>query len=168
MTKPRKYEPIKLVAMFRLAAALRKQMVDLGFTDNGGAIHSAERILNLMGIRLCYPGLTHINSLRHHPLAPFSRDALIAFQSGQKVLIEHVSPLRALTRLAIEHIEAGASDAEFMDFIKSHFKLALLTPAETIQLNRLNRSRMTHDRLESAGIQLSIRGDENAAEQDDL
>ena len=101
MTRQRKYEPPKLVAMFRLAAALRKQMLEVGFTDNGGAIHSAERILNILGLRLCYPELTHINNLRHHPDAPFSQEALAAHKAGEKVRIEHVNPHRALTRLAI-------------------------------------------------------------------
>lgn len=96
MARVSKYEPAKLIAMFRLAAALRGQMQEVGFTDNGGAIHSAERILNILGLRLCYPGLTHINNLRNHPNAPFSAEALIAHEAGEKVLIEHVSPHRAL------------------------------------------------------------------------
>ena len=39
-----KYAPQKLLRMFRMAARLRQQMISAGFTDNGGAIHSAERI----------------------------------------------------------------------------------------------------------------------------
>jgi len=152
MARVSKYEPAKLIAMFRLAAALRGQMQEVGFTDNGGAIHSAERILNILGLRLCYPGLTHINNLRHHPNAPFSAEALIAHKAGEKVLIEHVSPHRALTRLAIEQIEAGVSDEEFTNFVKAHFQLALLTQAETLRLNKMNRSKMAADRLKSAGI----------------
>jgi len=142
--------------MFRLAAALRKQMLDVGFTDNGGAIHSAERILNILGLRLCYPDLTHINNLRDHPEAPFSEAALVAYKKGEKVLIEHVSPHRALTRQAIEQIEAGVNDDEFKKFVKKHFQLALLTETETIHLNSLNRSRLEPDRLRKAGIQLAI------------
>src|SRR5262245_10471344 len=102
MSGSSKYEPAKLISMFRLAAELRKQMQGVGFTDNGGAIHSAERILNILGLRLCYPALTHINNLRHQPNAPFSVEGLAAHRAGEKVLIEHVSPHRALTRLAIE------------------------------------------------------------------
>jgi hypothetical protein len=138
--------------MFRLAAALRKQMLEVGFTDNGGAIHSAERILNILGLRLCYPGLNHINNLRNHPNALFSPQALASHRAGQKVLIEHVSPHRALTRLAIEQVEDGASDEAFSSFVKTHFKLALLTPAETIRLNKINRSKIASDRLQLAGI----------------
>lgn len=62
--RPKKYEPLKLVEMFRLAAKLRAQMIAGGFTDNGGAIHSAERILNILGLRLCYPQLSHITAVQ--------------------------------------------------------------------------------------------------------
>ena len=62
--RQKKYEPLKLVEMFKLAAGLRTRMVAAGFTDNGGAIHSAERILNILGLRLCYPKLSHTNNLR--------------------------------------------------------------------------------------------------------
>ena len=152
--RPKKYEPLKLVEMFRLAAELRARMLASGFTDNGGAIHNAERILNILGLKLCYPALAHINNLRELQHAPFSEDALAAHQSGQKVLIEHVNPQRALTRMAIAKIEAGASDPEFLDFVRAHFQLALLTEAETIRLNRLNRSKIDPARLASAGIRL--------------
>lgn len=158
MTKARKYDPAKLIAMFRLAAALRKQMVDVGFTDNGGAIHSAERILDILGLRLCYPGLTHINNLRHQPNAPFTAEALVAHKNGEKVLIEHVSPRRALTRLAIEQIEAGISNEGFTAFVKAHFQLALLTQTETLRLNKLNRSKMDPERLKMAGISIVSNG----------
>lgn len=125
-----------------------------GFTDNGGAIHSAERILNILGVGLCYPDISHINNLRKLPDAPFSEGALAAHRSGQKVLIEHVKPLRALTRLAIERLEAGLTDAEFLQFVQSHFELALLTAEETQRINKLNRSQIAEGRLDSAGIRL--------------
>ncbi|WP_139826478.1 hypothetical protein [Derxia lacustris] len=150
----KKYEPIKLVEMFRLAAELRARMIAGGFTDNGGAIHSAERILNILGLRLCYPELSHIQNLCTLKYAPFSEDALVAHESGQKVLIEHVNPHRALTRLAIEKIESGVTDPEFLDFVRTHFQLALLTKDETTRLNKLNRSRIDSERLSRAGIQL--------------
>ncbi|EOE5671311.1 TPA: hypothetical protein SL211_005363 [Pseudomonas aeruginosa] len=158
MKSAKKYHPDNLIPMFRLAAALRKQMLDTGFTDNGGAIHSAERILGILGLRLCYPDLNHINNLRNLPNAAFSEQALVAHKAGEKVLIEHVNPHRALTRLAIEKIEANISDDEFKEFVKSHFQLALLTKAETLRLNKLNRSRIVPDRLQSAGIRLAVPG----------
>lgn len=154
MPKQRKYEPRQLIEMFRMAAALRNEMLSIGFTDNGGAIHSAERILNILGLRLCYPDLNHINNLRKLANAPFSKEALIAHKNGAKVLIEHVSPHRALTRAAIAQIDAGVDDDEFLAFLKAHFQLALLTEAETQRLNRDNRTKITTDRLERAGISL--------------
>jgi len=154
MSKAGKYDPATLIAMFRLAAELRAQMLEAGFTDNGGAIHSAERILNILGLRLCYPGLSHINNLRNHPNAVFSTKARAAHNAGEKVLIEHVRPHRALTRLAIERIEKGASDAAFAKFVKQWFQLALLTKEETLHLNRQNRSKIDPDRLRTAGIKL--------------
>lgn len=152
MTKPRKYEPAKLIQMFRLAATLRKQMLEAGFTDNGGAIHSAERILNLLGMALNFPGLTHINNLRHLPKPPFSVDARKAVEAGNRVLIEHIYPHRALTRDAINKIEQGVSDEVFEQFVRDSFQLALLTIDETARLNRINRSRAAANRLADAGI----------------
>jgi hypothetical protein len=158
--RAKKYPPLQLVEMFRLAAQLRSRMIAGGFTDNGGAIHSAERILNILGLRVCYPDLSHINSLRALASAPFSEEALSAHQSGARVLIEHVNPHRALTRLAIGKIEDGAGDSEFLGFVQSNFRLALLTEAETLRLNKMNRSRIDPSRLESAGIRLASHRDD--------
>jgi hypothetical protein len=158
MAKPTKYTPASLIAMFRLAAELRNKMVSAGFTDNGGAIHSAERILHILGQRLCYPGLAHLNNLRDHPQAPFSVRALMAHRKGERVLIEHVNPHRELTRLAIEQVATGATDEEFTQFVRDHYQLALLTVEETDRLNRMNRSKMASDRLAAVGIRLAVAG----------
>ena len=141
--------------MLRKAAALRNEMLALGFTDNGGAIHSAERILNILGLRLNYSGLGHINNLRHYKGALFSVEAQAAHRSGTRVLIEHVSPIRDLTRKTIEKISNGASDTELAAYVGDHYQLVLVTPTEALRLNRLNRSRMSSDRLSSAGIRLA-------------
>jgi hypothetical protein len=154
MPKAPKYETGQLIAMFRLAAKFRNSLKGMGFPDNGGAIHSAERILNLLGLRLCYPDLNHINKLRDLPNAPFSAEARIAHAAGERVFIEHVSPHRALTALAIEKLDAGMSDEQFATFVKDHFRLALLTAPETARLNKKNRSKIEPDRLQAAGILL--------------
>jgi hypothetical protein len=158
MPKTPKYNPENLISMFRLAAELRERMVEAGFTDNGGAIHSAERILHLLGLRVCFPGLSHINNLRKHPNAPFSKAAQLAYQAGAKVLIEHVNPHRALTRLAIETIESGVDDAGFVEFVRENYQLALLTEEETTRLNKKNRTKMEQNRLASVGITLAQLG----------
>ena len=149
-----KYFPQNLIPMFRKAAGLRNEMIASGFTDNGGAIHSAERILDILGQRLNYPRLTHINNLRSHPGAEFSRAALEAHERGEKVLIEHVSPIRDFTRCAIAEIDNGASDQEITDYVRRHYRLVLLTTEEIQRLNKINRSQMTTDRLGQAGIKV--------------
>jgi hypothetical protein len=152
----RKYQPDMLISMFRKAAALRNEMLEAGFTDNGGAIHSAERILNILGLSLNYPELSHINNLRHSEKAVFSIEALELHNSGHKVLIEHVSPLRNFTQKAIEEIDQKVSDAQFKAFVQEHYKLVLLSPGETQRLNRQNRTKMNPDRLKQADIQLAV------------
>ena len=152
-----KYVPETLVPMFRKAAAVRNEMVASGFTDNGGAIHSAQRILDILGQRLNYPQLTHINNLRDHPDAEFSVATMAAHDRGERIFIEHVSPLRDLTRHAIAVLDQGATDQELVDFVRLHYRLAVLTEAETRHLNRSNRSRMTADRLGDAGIKVRRR-----------
>jgi hypothetical protein len=77
--------------MFRLAAKLGKEMRAAGFTDNGGAIHSAERILNILGLCLVYPDLSHINNLRKYGKAEFSVKARAAYDRG---LLEQNRPFR--------------------------------------------------------------------------
>src|SRR5687767_8148678 len=71
-----KYHAGNLIPMFRKAAALRNDMLAAGFTDNGGAIHSAERILNMLGPCLNYAGVGHVNNVRHYEKAIFSIEAL--------------------------------------------------------------------------------------------
>jgi len=160
--RAKKYPPELMVAMFRKAAALRNEMLGAGFTDNGGAIHSAERIMNILGMGLNYPGLSHINNLRHLKDAVFSVEAWSLHQAGNKVLIEHVSPLRHLTQMAIEEIGKGVTDDQFKDFVRQRYKLVLLSPSETLRLNKQNRSTVSADRLSKAGIQLAIRNARDA------
>ncbi len=155
--RSRKYNSDNLIPMFRLAAKLCIAMRAEGFTDNGGAIHSAERILNLLGLCLKYPEISHINNLRKCRQAEFSVDALAAFKRGEKVLIEHVAPVRDFTRKAIEQLQCGATDAEFERFVRKNYRLVLLAPDEALRLNRLNRSKMDRHRLSKAGIRIASR-----------
>ncbi len=152
-----KFTPEILVPMFRKAATLRNEMLAAGFTDNGGAIHSAERILDILGVRLNYPVLSHINNLCEYPDAEFSEAAWAAHERGEQVFIEHVSPTRDFTRHAIRLLDEGASDEEFTDYVVEHYRLVLLTKEERQRLDRINRSRMTPDRLGEAGIQVQRR-----------
>jgi len=90
--------------------------------------------------------------------AECSEAAFAARARGEKVQIEHVSPLRELTRQAIETINGlddEAAHARLVEFVKRHYMLVLLTPEEMLSLNKLNRSRMCSERLELADIKLN-------------
>ena len=81
-----------------------------------------------------------------------------AYRAGKRVLIEHINPHRALTRLAIDKLQSGVTDSDFSGFVKANYQLALLTEAETVRLNKLNRTRIEPDRLGQAGIKLASTG----------
>ena len=79
---------------------------------------------------------------------------------GEIVLIEHVAPLRALTRQAIDGLkECGSRDPSewLIEFVRKNYRLVLLTPAETSALNKQNRSQIDALRLEKAGIKIRPR-----------
>ena len=147
-----KYSPAKLLPALRLFIDARNEAIAAGFTDNGGAIHSVERILDLLCQRVKYPHLRHINNLKNYAEAECSVDAHHARLRGERVLIEHVMPQRAFAQEVIRLVTSGTTDMEVISFIQKNYRLVLLTPQETMALNRLNRSRITPDRLTDAGI----------------
>jgi len=148
-----KYSQTNLLPMFMKAAKLRNEMLAEGFTDNGGAIHSAERILDILGQRVCYAPLPHINSLKAHPDAERTRSADQARSAGnlRDLRIEHVAPLRALTRMAIAEADKTGEDG-VLAVVKDQYRLVLLTAQEMAQLNGSNRSTISATRLEDCGI----------------
>jgi hypothetical protein len=150
-----KYSEKNLIPMLRKAAKFINELIKAGFTDNGGAIHSAERILDILSYRIKYLGLKHINKIKEHADAEFSKAAMEAIDRGERVFIEHVAPLRALTRAIISAIEIGKSDRQLINLIKKHYRLVLLTAEETKRLNGINRSELHHDRLGQAKIILA-------------
>ncbi|VVE80370.1 hypothetical protein [Pandoraea sputorum] len=149
-----KYNPTTLLPALRLFIQARIRAIASGFTDNGGAIHSVERILDILCQRVRYPNLRHINNLKTDPDAECSVGAQKARQSGEKVLIEHVMPQREFAREVIKIVDNGATDDHILAFIQRNYRLVLLTQDETTALNRSNRSRMTSDRLTDAGIKI--------------
>jgi hypothetical protein len=151
---PSKYTPESLLPALRLFAEARNQALAAGFTDNGGAIHSAERILDILGMRLCYPHLHHINSIKRDPNAKRSEAAELARRAGETVDIEHVMPQRAFARAVIAEIDRGATDDEIVAYVRGSYRLVLLTPAETKHVNKINRSKLTPDRIKEARITL--------------
>ena len=135
-----KYKPDQMLAPLRLFVAARRQALQSGYTDNGGAIQSIERILDILGQRLCYPFISHINQLKGHPDAESSHAAFEARNRGDRVLIEHVMPQRDYARHICDMIETGASDGALLEHIGQTYRLVILTDGETRELNRQNRS----------------------------
>jgi hypothetical protein len=63
-------------------------------------------------------------------------------------------PQRDFARAVIKIVENNATDEQILSFIQERYRLVLLTQEETTALNRMNRSRMTSDRLADAGIEI--------------
>ena len=132
-------------------------MSDLIGVTPGSAIHGAERILNILGQRVKYPGLSHINNYKDYEKVEFSVAALKAYKRGKKTLIEHGSPLRDFTRQAVEIINGmpknrAAMKAKLKAFVRKNYRLVLLTPSETEKFNKIYRTQMRQARLEQAEI----------------
>lgn len=149
-----KYTSENLLPALKLFIEARNKAIAGGFTDNGGAIHSVERILDILSCRLCYPHLSHINNLKSDPNAEISKAAHEARKRGEKLYIEHVLPQRAYARRIIQIVNDGGSDDDVIQYIKENYRLVLLTAEETSTINKINKSSITEDRIADAGIDL--------------
>ncbi len=150
----RKYNAKNLLPALRLFIEARNKAIEMGFTDNGGAIHSVERIVDMLSMHLCYPHVSHINNLKSDLNAEISVDAHKARENGEPILIEHVLPQRAYAREIIRIVDDGETDDDVIDFINANYRLVLLTKEETKKINKINRSKITADRIADAGIAL--------------
>lgn len=150
-----KYTPENLLPALRLFIEARNRAIAAGFSDNGGAIHSVERILDILSQRVCYPGVSHINSLKNSDSpAKFSEAAWAVCDQKDQLYIEHVRPQRAYAQEIIARVGTGETDKQILDFIRAHYRLVILTKTEARILDRKNRSRISSDRLAEAGISI--------------
>lgn len=154
MSETGRYNVSNLMPALRLFVEARNRAVASGFTDNGGAIHSIERILDILCQRVVYPHLRHIKRIKTDPAAEISVEAARARERGERLHIEHVMPQRAFALQVIGMIDDGASDGDLLEHIKMHYRLVVLTEAEARALDRKNRSRIAADRIKDAGIVL--------------
>lgn len=151
----RKYGPENLLPALRHFVRARNAALAQGLvSDNGGAIHSVERILDILSLSVCYPHVSHYNSLKTCPEAHRSAAAHLARTRGEKVEIEHVLPKRAFAQVICEMVKNGAVDDDILDYIRRNFRLVLLTKEERSKLDKLNRSKLRPDRLAEAGIEM--------------
>lgn len=148
-----KYTDDVLLSALRKCIALRDELNSLGFSDNGGAIHSVERVLELLCVRRKY-SLTHINNLKKSQIAERTLGATLALSEGESVRIEHVHPKREWTRSIIDKVNAKCSDDEILAYIDDYYRLVLVSKEEAKYLDRKNRSRIEVNRLEKAGLVL--------------
>lgn len=153
-----KYNTNTLLSPLRLFIEARNKAIKEGFTDNGGAIHSVERILDILCARIKYPNIKHIDNQKKN-CKERSMAAHEALNRGESVIIEHVMPRRAFARQIIDMVNKGNTDEEIISFIKKRYRLVLLTKQEARNLNKLNRSNITDDRIADAGI-ITIHVDE--------
>lgn len=148
-----KYSASNMLPALRHFIQARNEAVSLGLIDdNGGAIHSIERILDILSVRVCYPHVSHYNNLKSWDEAHCSVGAHEARRRGESVEIEHVLPKRAYARAVCQMATEGASDDQILAYIRDNFRLVLLTKDERRALDRVNRSRLSKDRLGEAGI----------------
>ena len=106
-----RYGRDNLLPALRIFVRARRESLTAGSTDNGGAIHSVERLLDILCQRLCHPDLRHTNHLKKRAWAERSVGADLALREGRKVDIEHVAPMRALAKEACRLIEHNATEA---------------------------------------------------------
>lgn len=148
-------QPDKMLPAVRLFVTARRAALDMGLTDNAMAIHSLERGIDLLGMAARYPHLAHVADYRKDSGAEMSKAAKTALAAGQRVEIEHVAPKRALARAVGDLIERGADDADVMAYLERTYRLVLLTANERQQVDRVNRSSLTPDRIAEAGIEMA-------------
>jgi hypothetical protein len=160
MTRPvdisrSKYTVESLLPALRYFAAARNRAVaEELITDNGGAIHSVERVLDILSLRVCYPHLAHQNNLKDCPNAPCSSAAHLARLNGERVEIEHVLPKRAYAQEVCRLLSEGVTDDALLAYVRERFSLVLLTSEERRRLDAFNRTRLSRTRLQDAGIKL--------------
>ena len=157
MKKPKKYTKKNLLLALRIFVKARTEALKVdGFTDNGGAIHSIERIVDILACGIKYPQLSHINSLKKRGDAEISVKGFEARERGEAVKIEHVMPQRAFAHEIIRRIQAGDSDDEIEKYIEMTYRLVLLSEDEAKHIDKVNRSVMTEDRVKDAGINMKV------------
>jgi len=151
---PTKRTVDQLMPLFIEAARFRNSISRNGELDNAGAIHSATRVIDLLGQLLNYGGIGHVRRIKK--LAETECSLAVCASKRTDSEIEHVQPMRALTVAAIKAAKLGQPGVErrVIMFIRKHYRLVLLTKAERRALDRQNRIGLDPKRLEKAGIKM--------------
>lgn len=147
-----KYTPEILLPALRLFVEARRKALIAGFTDNGGAIHSIERIVDILAQRVRYPAIRHIQAIKGSNYCRYSQRAAELRNERSQLYIEHVQPQRAFAQRICALIEEAAPDDDVIAFIKTNYELVVLTKEEARALDKINRTKISEDRLQCAGL----------------
>jgi hypothetical protein len=147
--------PENLIGWFRRTAKFCIEMRKAGCPDNICAIRAATTLLEVLAHRVVLGVNAKTNAhLRKHPSVKWSVKARAADRRKEATQIEHVAPRTALSLKAIELVTKCKSDAPLLRLLKRYYRLAVLTPDEARELDRMNRSKLDLRRLEKAGIKM--------------
>lgn len=154
----------KLGAEIRAAAAGRKTMNQMGLSDNRGAIHPMERILNIARANLVH-GIAHQSYIKHDMNIEGTVEAFAARKLGKRVDIEHMYPRRESAIAVCRMVEDGASNDALIDYVIQTGRAILLTPEQRAAVDAVpgNRSVYSADRLMKAGLTILREADVSAA-----
>ena len=143
-----------LMPLFLEAAKFRNSVSPKGKLDNVGAIHSASRVLDILGLLVRYPNLAHHRNIKR--LKETECSVGVCASRRRDAQIEHVQPLRALTIAAIKAAKLTKPGAakRVEAFLRKNYRLVLLTKEERSRLDKHNRTKIDPKRLEKAKIRL--------------
>lgn len=166
MTRKINPTPESMMPAFRLFWQARNEAVGNGLlSDNWGAIYSCNRIATIMADFLCYDGMSTLSKpYKMHPSAQMSAAAFAHRERGLAqgldaseitagLKVEHVLPQREMTLRLGAMIDEGKTDTEILGWLKTNYRLVVLTNEETTELNRRNRSRICPNRMDGIVMQ---------------
>ncbi|OBV11376.1 hypothetical protein [Erythrobacter dokdonensis] len=163
MTRALLRSPENMMGAFRLFWQARNEVLTQGLiTDNWGGIYSCTRIADIMAAWAKYPDI-QLLSYKMHPDAEISAAAYEWRENGyasgmprneimKNLRLEHVLPQREMTLHIGAMVDDGKNDEQIFDWIRTHYRVVVLTVQETLELNRRNRSRICPNRMD--GIEM--------------
>lgn len=113
---------LDLIELLRDASRFRAKMKRAGLHDSDGAIQSAERLVNTIGLMAHRIRKEQLVDARY---APFLKSCQ---SDDPETKFESHELLRDLAKLTLAMIDGGATNAEVLTFIARRFDLLLLPP----------------------------------------
>lgn len=145
-----------MLAALRPLAEGRNRANALGLTDNHGAIHAVERVLDILRVHLADYGVSRSDQLKHANIKG-TAEAFEARARGQRVEVEHVYPRREVAQEVCAMVMRGDTDRKLRNYIIKTSQVVLLTPEQRAMVDAVpgNRSRYMPARLKCVGLKVS-------------